>query len=119
MATKDRVYAAAEKIFRRDGWVCQYCKLDGRESVANWRPLTWDHLLPSSDMRRDSEDFIVTACGSCNMTLCQFWRVAQREAKDLVAATREELLAWRQTYLSPFLIGDEQYWRTKVATERP
>jgi hypothetical protein len=117
MPAKTAIYAEAEKVFKRDEWTCKYCGLNGRQSFAAWRSLTWDHLVPRHDSRRDNRDFIVTACGSCNMKLCQYWLVAQREGTKLDSLSETELLARRREYIRPFLYSDEEYWRGHVAVK--
>jgi len=46
-------------IFRRDGFICQYC---GAKGV----PLTVDHIIPKSHGGIDSWTNLVTACIPCN-----------------------------------------------------
>ncbi len=48
-----------KNIFRRDGFICQYC---GRKEL----PLTIDHVLPRSRGGEDAWENLVTACKPCN-----------------------------------------------------
>ncbi|GAB2211060.1 hypothetical protein Droror1_Dr00016351 [Drosera rotundifolia] len=45
-------------VFRRDGYICQYCFSD--------KDLTVDHVVPASRGGRRTWENLVTACSSCN-----------------------------------------------------
>lgn len=51
--------AISWKVFRRDGFMCQYC---GTDSV----PLTVDHLICWEEGGPSIEDNLLTACKKCN-----------------------------------------------------
>src|SRR6266852_1853147 len=49
----DALRGYAYPIHKRDGFRCRYCGLDGTQTFASWLSLSWDHLLPKGDPRRD------------------------------------------------------------------
>jgi hypothetical protein len=63
----DALRGYAHPTHRRDGFRCRYCGLDGTSSFGSWLSLSWDHLLPKNDSRRNDTDYIVTACMFCNV----------------------------------------------------
>jgi 5-methylcytosine-specific restriction endonuclease McrA len=52
------VMLSRQNIFKRDGYLCQYCGAD--------RDLTMDHVHPRSRQGKSSWDNLVTACRNCN-----------------------------------------------------
>jgi len=48
-------------IFRRDGWLCQYCK-----KALTSEDATIDHILPKCRGGTDNWENMVTACFTCN-----------------------------------------------------
>lgn len=52
------VVLTRQNIFRRDGFVCQYCGTS--------KDLTIDHVVPKSKRGRSTWKNMVTACRSCN-----------------------------------------------------
>lgn len=55
---RNSVMLNRQNLFRRDGYMCQYC---GAE-----KDLTMDHVHPRSRQGKSSWDNLVTACKSCN-----------------------------------------------------
>ncbi len=108
-----------EPVYRRDGWTCQYCGLDGTASFANWLALTWDHLLPKDDPCREDEEYIVTACMSCNVLLSHYFQYARSEGKNAAGQSRDRLLTDRRRYLKPKRREYFEYWLSNVAPATP
>jgi len=102
-------------IKQRDSWVCKYCGLDGKESFANWRALTDDHLLPHGHPLRDDAAYCVTACGSCNMKLNQFFKSAEGQAIPKTAVP-EDLVEVRRKYLTPKIRELYEEWLDQMTT---
>lgn len=102
-------------VYRRDGWICRYCSVDGKTSFANWRALTWDHLLPEGSARRDDHEFIVTACSSCNELLARFFDHARRANLNLESFSPEQLVAMRLEHIQERVAEYHRYWLTHVA----
>lgn len=48
-------------VYRRDGYMCQYCGTSNREAT-----LTFDHVVPKSRGGLTTWENIVTSCESCN-----------------------------------------------------
>ena len=92
----DSLRGYAFKTHQRDHFRCRYCGLDGTKSFANWASLSWDHLLPHGDLRRDNPDFIVTACMFCNIANNQYFR--QADARNLTFENKspDELVEQRR-----------------------
>lgn len=72
------------KIFKRDGYLCFYCKIDMLPIYQKWLnkkfergpyPITVDHVIPKTLFKRDddglkksawTESNLVTCCPECN-----------------------------------------------------
>lgn len=50
------------RVWRRDGFRCLYCGVDGDEN----HPLTVDHFVPVELGGQDTEDNLIAACRACN-----------------------------------------------------
>ncbi len=66
----DALRGYAFGVLERDGFRCRYCGLDGT-IWPNFLYLSWDHLLPRGDPRREQDErgaqaYIVAACRFCN-----------------------------------------------------
>jgi hypothetical protein len=87
------------QIHKRDGFVCVYCCLDGK-IWPNWVYLSWDHLLPKSNPKRDDPEYIVTACTFCNA-------LHNRTVFDTEGKTRDELI----TQKKPLILERRELYR--------
>jgi len=102
------------KIHQRDHFHCRYCGLDGTKSFANWTNLSWDHLLPHCDPRRDEADFIVTACMCCNSSENQYFREALARSLKFENMTPDELVEQRQPYVTRTRNNYQTFWEANV-----
>jgi hypothetical protein len=105
-------------VYRRDEWVCKYCKLDGTDKFAAWRSLSMDHLLPHGHPQRDAQEFIVTSCAPCNAMLNQYFTHAKATGETYDSPDRERLLNARREFLSPRVDESRTYWQKNVARGR-
>jgi len=110
------------RVFRRDGFQCQYCSRVPPEAV-----LRVDHVVPVADGGTNDEDNLITACHDCNAgkgrspldpsstpldTDLRFLETQQRLA---------ELRRYRQakaaldSEIAPVVAGLEDYWCSRVS----
>ena len=94
----DALRGYAHEILERDGFVCRYCELDGKE-WPNWLYLSEDHLLPHGHPMRDNQNFIVACCRFCN-ELCNRtqWEVGNKNPEELVAQKKTCIQTKRREY---------------------
>ena len=59
------VMLTRQNIFKRDGYMCQYC--------GTAKDLTIDHVVPRSKQGRSTWKNMVTACKSCNSKKGNYW----------------------------------------------
>ena len=95
----DALRGYAYPVHRRDGFRCRYCGLDGTSSFGNWLSLSWDHLLPKGDPRRNDPDYIVTACMFCNVADNRYFDLAEKRGLRFDGLTPDELVAQRLPYV--------------------
>lgn len=105
----------ARRVLQRDHWTCRYCGLDGRV-WPNWLYLTWDHLLPRADARRDedergSQQYIVAACSFCNVV-----HNRTRFPVDVNGRMRtpEEMAEQKHPFVLAKRADYEAFWRREV-----
>ncbi|MCH7997474.1 MAG: hypothetical protein IIB11_06860 [Chloroflexi bacterium] len=102
----DSLRGYAFQTHKRDNFVCVYCGLDGKV-WPNWLYLSWDHLLPKGQSRRDAPDYIVTACLFCNYLHNRTrFEVDGKTPIELVAQKRPRVLERRKEY--------EDFWKKEV-----
>jgi len=104
-----------EPVYRRDGWICQYCGLDGKKCFSAWQSLSWDHLLPHGHHQRDVVAFIVTACGPCNTMLSRYSPSEPLPGGDLEATITAILVDARRAFRESRLAERRAYWQSAVA----
>lgn len=92
----------AMKVFKRDHFKCQYCGLEGMQSLENWLILTIDHVHPHARGGAHSMNNLVTACQPCNLIKGKREYKTLEDAKKHVVAKREE---WQQRYQSQLKAG--------------
>jgi len=81
------------RIFRRDGWKCQYCGVDASSDfeifyLAN---LNIDHMNPKGG---DDDSNLVTACRQCNLNKRAHPFESFAEAKDFVLKKKAQNYEW-------------------------
>jgi 5-methylcytosine-specific restriction endonuclease McrA len=110
----DALRGYAYPVHRRDGFKCVYCGLDGATSFPAWLSLSWDHLLPQGDPRRDDHEFIVTACMFCNVADNQYFARARERGLSFGAQSRAELVAQRLPYVQKTRDAYRAFWDAHV-----
>jgi 5-methylcytosine-specific restriction endonuclease McrA len=113
-AFTDALRGYAFPVHQRDGFRCVYCGLDGRPSFENWLSLSWDHLLPKTDARRDDHEFIATACFFCNVADNQYFAKAAERRLSFTNKTRAELVAQRRPFVMKTREAYRQFWKERV-----
>jgi hypothetical protein len=94
----DALRGYAHAVFRRDGFTCRYCGLDGT-IWPNWLYLSWDHLLPVGHPQRNDPTYIVAACRFCNEASNRTkWAVDGKSPDELVEQKKPVVLAVREQY---------------------
>lgn len=110
----DALRGYAHSIHKRDGFRCRYCRLDGTGSFATWLSLSWDHLLPKSDPRRNDPDYIVTACLFCNVADNRYFDLAEKRGLRFDGLTPDELVAQRLPYVEATRQSYREFWDKNV-----
>jgi len=110
------------RIFRRDGFQCQYCGRVPPEAV-----LRVDHIVPVADGGTNDEDNLTTACQECNAGKgrspldpsltpvdadLQFLETQQRLAE---LRRYREAKAALESEMAPVIGGLNDYWRSRVS----
>ena len=93
-------------VFKRDGFVCVYCGFDGN-GFNHWRQLTVDWLRPADAGGTDSDDNLVTACGSCSSAMSRMKFAADRNANEILKLKKE--------YAREHIKGFYKFWLDEVA----
>jgi len=110
----DALRGYAYPVHRRDGFKCVYCGLDGSTDFSAWLSLSWDHLLPKGDPRRDDHEFIVTACLFCNVADNQYFARARERRISFDGETRAELVSQRLPYVAKTRSAYRAFWDERV-----
>jgi 5-methylcytosine-specific restriction endonuclease McrA len=110
----DALRGYAHLVFSRDGFKCVYCGLDGSSSFSAWLSLSWDHLLPKGDPRRDDHEFIVTACMFCNVADNQYFARARERGISFTGKSRGELVVQRLPYVERTRAAYRAFWEERV-----
>ena len=93
-------------VFERDGFVCVYCRFDGR-GFGNWRQLGVNHLRPVSSGGTNSIDNLVTAC--------QFCRSATSRMKFEPEQSLGEILKLKKEHVAKRIKSFYKFWSEKAA----
>ncbi|HEX4545214.1 MAG TPA: HNH endonuclease [Candidatus Acidoferrum sp.] len=80
-----------QKILERDGFVCQYCGLDGRASFENALVMRVDFIVPRAHKGKKDARNLVACCTPCNTIKGTRVYASFDEAKAHVLARREGL----------------------------
>ena len=110
----DALRGYAYPVHSRDGFRCRYCGLDGTGSFGSWLSLSWDHLLPRGDPRREDPDYIVTACMFCNVADNRYFDLAEKRGLRFGGLTPDELVAQRLPYVEARRQSYREFWEEKV-----
>lgn len=102
------------EVMKRDGFRCRYCGLDGSTSFDAWLALSVDHLLPRGHPRRNNPDFIVTACGFCNVADNRYFDRAEARGLRFDSMTPEQLIAQRKPYVQQTRDSYREFWDENV-----
>ena len=110
----DALRGYAARILARDSYRCRYCGLDGRVSFSNWLALSEDHLLPKSHPKRNSAEYRVAACRSCNEADNRYLEKAAAAGLDFDSKTPEELIALRREAVLKTREQYQRFWEENV-----
>lgn len=79
--------SARDKVRKRDGWQCRYCRCRVYNAVPWWGKawrITIDHVQPLFRNGQETVDNMVVACQACNETKSsQTWEPKSRPLKPL------------------------------------
>ena len=103
------------QIYKRDGFKCVYCGVDGSKSFDVWLTLTCDHLLPKGHPDRENSEFIVTACNFCNVAENRYFSKADKLGLTFDGLTRELLIARRKPYVEEVRRKFKGFWEKEVS----
>lgn len=103
-----RKYAYA--THKRDGFICKYCGWDGSK-WPNWLFLSWDHLLPHGNPKRDDPKYIVTACRICN-------EFCNRTIFDVEGKSPEEIVDMKHKEVNKRRDEYKVFWRERVNNQK-
>jgi len=110
----DALRGYALSTHRRGGWTCVYCGLDGRQSLAHWLSLSWEHLLPKGNPQRDEARFIVTSCMFCNVADNRYFDRAKERGVTFEGRSPEDLIAQRKPYVMKTREAYREFWEANV-----
>ena len=90
-------------LCERAGFKCEYCGLDFFASVANFKSIQIDHIVPLSKGGKDTNDNKAISCRTCNFDLKSRWNPAKGcDSKDrdkLIEAARNYIKEKEKNYL--------------------
>jgi len=112
----DSLRGYALDVHQRDHFRCRYCGLDGTKSFENWTSLSLDHLLPHADPRRESREYIVTACMFCNTADNRYFDQAEARGLQFKNKSPDELVEQRRPYVDRTRGGYLEFWKKNVRT---
>jgi len=112
----DALRGSAFPTHKRHGFKCVSCGLDGTQSFTAWLSLSWEHLLPKGDPRRDDRAYIVTACMFCNLADNHYFRHAAKRGITFEGKTPDELVVQGRPYV---METREDYRRIYETDVRP
>ena len=102
------------EVHKRDHFHCRYCGLDGTRSFENWVSLSRDHLLPQGDPRRESREYIVTACMFCNNADNRYHKRAEARGLKFENMSPDELVDQRRRYVETIRANYLEFWEKSV-----
>jgi hypothetical protein len=77
-------------------------------------PLSWDHLLPKGDARRDDLEYIVTSCMFCNVADNRYFDLAEKRGLHFDGLTPDEPVAHRLQYVQATRERYREFWTANV-----
>jgi 5-methylcytosine-specific restriction endonuclease McrA len=90
-------------LSERAGHKCEYCGLDFFASVANYRSIQIDHIIPLSKGGKDMNDNKAISCRTCNVDLKSRWNPAKvcdsKDRDKLIEAVRKHIEEREKHYL--------------------
>jgi hypothetical protein len=110
----DSLRGYAFPIHKRDDFRCRYCEFDGTKSFENWVGLSWDHLLPHGDPRRENSEYIVTACMFCNTADNRYFDQAKARGLQFENKSPAELIEQRRPYVDKTRSSYKEFWEKNV-----
>ena len=96
----------AHPTLARNKFVCTYCGLDGKY-WPNWVYLSWDHLVPKSDPRRDDQAYIVAACTFCNA-------LHNKTKFDIIGKSSQEIIDQKKPLVLERRGEYKDFWKENV-----
>ena len=91
-------YEDGIKILERDGYKCQYCGLDAKNSFENSLIMSVDFIHPRARKGKNHPSNLVAACRPCNIIKGERVFADLYAAKEFVLKRREELKKeWQST----------------------
>lgn len=98
------------EIFKRDGFVCQYCGMRPPDVV-----LEIDHIDPRAEGGSDDEINLITACYDCNRgkSAKRLGEIRPRPDADLAYLQIQQELAEAKRYLEATRVREELYQEVK------
>jgi|HubBroStandDraft_4_1064222.scaffolds.fasta_scaffold16069_2 hypothetical protein len=76
-----------KKVYKRDGYVCQYCNYSLRTST-EFRALHIDHIKPRAASGSNRMDNLVVSCCTCNLIASDRWFNTFLEKKEFILSKR-------------------------------
>ena len=101
-------------IHKRDGFICQYCGLNGRRSLEAWLNLSLDHLLPPKHPDREDPKYMVTACKFCNSADNLYFKHAKKRGIRFDGLSRNQLVKQRLEFVRKTREKYEEFWINSV-----
>lgn len=104
------------EIFKRDGFVCQYCGAHPPETV-----LHVDHIIPVAEGGDNDQDNLITSCEACNLgkgarSLADIPKSLKDKATD-IAEKEAQLRGYQEIMESRRNRIDEEAWRVAELLE--
>ncbi len=86
------------RIFRRDNFICQYCRLNAAADFDTWwhANLNVDHINPQGS---DDDTNLATACHACNLYKGKIACQNLEEAKKVVQTKQIEARGWYEKHV--------------------
>ena len=113
-AFRDSLRGYGHNIYKRDGFKCVYCGLDGSRSFSSWLNLSCDHLLPRDNPNWNNPEFIVTACIFCNGADNHYFKKAKERGITFKSKNRDELIDQRKPYVLKTRNEYKDFWAKNV-----
>ena len=110
----DSLRGYSYQVHLRDGFICQYCGLNGQESADHWLAMSLEHLVPETDERRNDPEYQTTSCQFCNTADNQYFNKLESRGLSLVGLSREKMIAQRKPYVLKRRREYVDFWNERV-----